>query len=350
MKRRESKGVAPVVIAVIIVIIVVAAGVAYYVTRPKPLIGTVAVYGGIHEFEIMRLCDKFTEDTGIPTEWIRMSAGELAARVEAEKDSPKGDVLLGGDKLYHSKLAKKGLIEPYVSPTAAEIDAKYKDPEGYWTGFYVGAIGFGVNKDIAKKLGMENKHPKKWDDLLDPVWKGEVSVAKAYTSGTAYTTVSTILMMRGEVAGWDYLLKLHKNIKTYPKSGAAPARSAAAGEFAIGISFGHDIIKPLVAGYPLKLIYPEDGTGWEIGAVSIIKGGPNTEGAKRFVDWMLTKGAQQLHSDLSFRISTHPGVIMPPGVPSLAEIKLIPYDWEWAEAHYDRICDKWKTDIEAAPK
>lgn len=313
--------------------------------RPvAPAIPRVAVYGALHEWEIKRLVDAFTAETGIEAVFIRMSAGALVARIKAEAAAPMGDVFLGGPALHHAVLAMAGLLEPYKSPAAAPIPTEFKDPEGYWTGFYLGAIGFAVNKRLVEDAGLP--YPETWDDLLAPHWKGEIMHAKPHTSGTAYTIVATLLQLKGEEAGWEFMRNLHANILFYTKSGAAPARKAAVGEIMIGISFGHDILRTIAAGHEVKLIYPADGTGWEIGAVSIIRGGPNLVGAKAFVDWMLTKEAQQLHTDLSFRISTHPDVVMLPGTIPLADIKLIDFDFEWAAAEYGRITRHWRREVE----
>ncbi|KPV63579.1 MAG: spermidine/putrescine ABC transporter periplasmic substrate-binding protein [Candidatus Bathyarchaeota archaeon BA1] len=327
-------------IAAIVVIAAVSAGIYFWMLAPAPVKGPVMVYGAIHEFEIERMLDDFKKATGITADYIRLSAGELTARIRAEKDRPMADIFLGGPNTYHETLRLDGLLEKYISPIGAEIDKRYhSDPEGYWYGFYLGAIAFAVNKDWikAKKLVA----PKTWDDLLKPEFKGEIMMAFPYTSGTAYTIVCTQLFRLGEDAGWKYIAELDKQIKYYHKSGAAPARIAAAGEVGIGIVFGHDALKVAGAGYPLSVVYPPD-TGWEIGGVSIIKGGPNTEAAKKFIDWVLGKDAGQIHTDLSFRISTRPDVKMRPGTVPLKDIKLVKFDFKWTAEQYDAIIAKWK--------
>jgi iron(III) transport system substrate-binding protein len=305
------------------------------------------VYGAIHEYEIARLLDAFTRETGIKADFFRASAGVLVARITAEAAAPKADIFLGGPAESHEVLAARGLLEQYRSPVAAEIDARFHSPDGYWHGFYLGALGIAVHvprfeKEI-KPLGVD--YPKTWECLLHPAYKGEFLVANARTSGTAYTFVVTQLLRLGEEAGWEFLEALHKNVHHYPVAGAAPALKAAAGESIIGVSFGHDILKPIAAGFPLRLIYPPQ-TGWEIGAISIIKGGPNLENAKRFVDWMLGREAGQLHTDLSLRISTRTDVVMPPAAIPLEEIDLIAYDLWWAAEHRARIVAEWSRRFE----
>lgn len=331
-----------VIVGLVIAIVVIAIVATIVLPQISPRVaGKIMVYGAIHEFEIERMLEEFTKATGIEADYIRMSAGEITARVRAEKDSPRADIFLGGPAQFHEALRLEGLLERYVSPVGAEIEKRYhSDPEGYWYGFYVGAISFIVNKAWLADKGIEA--PKTWEDLLKPEYKGEIVMALPYTSGTAYTIVVTQIFRLGEDRAFEYLAKLHEQIHHYTKSGAAPGRLAGAGEVGIGIVFGHDALKVKAAGYKVEIVYPPD-TGWEIGAVSIIKGGPNTEGAKKFIDWVLGREAGQLHTDLSFRISTRPDVRMRPGTVPLAEIRLVEgFDFKWAAENFDRIVAKWR--------
>ena len=303
----------------------------------------ISVYTSMDEYEVDRLLNKFTEDTGIKAIFMRLSAGEMFARVYAEKAAPKADIIIGASTPEHSVLAGEGLLEHYVSPNTAEVDPRLIDPEGYTNAFFVWAIAFGVNNKLVEDAKLS--YPETWDDLLDPRWKGEIIYAKPYASSTSYTLVASILQWKGEKAGFEYLKKLANNVLYYTSSGAAPCRSAATGEIMIGISAGHDILKTVIAGYKLKLIYPKP-TAWSTGAVSIVKGGLNTEGAKKFIDWCFTKSAQQLHADMSYRIGTIPGIIMPPGTPAMEDLDLIEEDLGWMSVNHDRICDTWKKEIE----
>ena len=119
-------------------------------------------------------------------------------------------------------------------------------------------------------------------------------MADPNSSGTAYTLLATMVQLMGEDKGFDYLKKLHKNVNQYTKSGAAPAQAMAQGETLIGITFMHDIVTFAVQGRPVKVVAPCEGTGYEIGSQSIIKGGPNPENAKKWYDWALTPEAQAL--------------------------------------------------------
>ena len=103
-------------------------------------------------------------------------------------------------------------------------------------------------------------------------------VAHPSTSGTSYTALSTVLQLMGEEEGWDYLNDYAAQMLQFTKSGSAPAKFVGAGEAAVGIVFSHDIVKQIEAGLPLVLSFPEDGTGYEIGGMSIVKDAQHLQG------------------------------------------------------------------------
>ncbi len=122
---------------------------------------------------------------GIEVELLPLAAaGALQTRIVTEKDSPKGDIFVGGDRAFHAGLAKQGLLEKYVSPNAAAIPAAYKDPDGFWTGWYVGIFAFVHNTSRLSEVG--GKKPAAWDDLLDPAWKGKIVMPSPITTGGGF--------------------------------------------------------------------------------------------------------------------------------------------------------------------
>ena len=328
-----------IIMAILVVVFLVACAPA---ARGEPVeeAKALVVYSGLGEYETARLLNKFTEETGIKTEFMRLSGGELIARVIIEKANPMGDIFFGGSTEGHEVVRAEGCLRPYKSPALAEIDPKFYDPDGYWSGFYVGAIGIIVNNDRFKKDFPGKEMPKTWEDLLNPDYKGLITYSSPNTSGTAYTFVAGQIFRLGEDKAWEYLENLSHNVGQYGATGAAPAQNVAMGEFTFGITFGHAITQMMIAGYKVSMIFPEQ-TGSEIGALSIINGGPNPKAAEMFVDWMLGREAQQLHSDLSSRISTHPEVTLPLGAIPLKDLVLVNYDVKWAADNKGRIVEEW---------
>ena len=141
---------------------------------------------------------------------------------------------------------------------------------------------------LKNKIGLS----KTWDDLLKPEFEGQVSLAHPSTSGTSYTILSTLVQAKGEDEAYEYLKKLDNNVRQYTKAGAAPPMEVGLGEAAIAITFSHDGLKPVAEGYPVEVVFPEDGTGYEVGAAALIKNGPaeEVEAAKAFIDWLTVRG------------------------------------------------------------
>lgn len=302
---------------------------------------SLTIYAGLQEDHANAAAKAFEKATGVKTTVIRLSAGEILAKIKAEKDNPKASVWYGGPADTFIQASGEGLLEKYVSPNARDIPDKVKDKDGYWTGIYNGYLGFVCNQKLLNEKKADL--PKSWQDLLKPEYKGQIVVANPGSSGTAYTMVATLVQLMGEKEAMDYLKKLDGQVKQYPKTGAAPAQMAGMGETMVGICFMHDGIKYYEDGYTdIVLSAPSEGTGYEIGAVGIIKGGPDIEAAKKFVDWALTKEAQELgQKNGSFQFLTNPNANPPKQADQLKNTKLINYDMEFAGTNRTRLIDEW---------
>lgn len=302
------------------------------------------MYTALDENEWPIYVKAFEKATGIKVEVVRLSSGELLARIEAESKNPRASIWFGGPAVDHIAAKKKGLLSPYKSAMTEKVPAALKDPEGYWVGIYFGAIGFASNTEILKQLKVDP--PTSWRDLLKPEFKGKVSVAFPYTSGTAYTVLAALVALMGEDEAFKYWKELDKQIQQYTKSGSAPVVQAGLGEAAVGIAFAHDIIaRGIAKGYPLVLTFPKEGTGYEIGAMSLIKGGPEPDLAAKFIDWMLSVEAQNLMKEW-FRIPANPEAEVALGAVRLEEVKLVPMDFDYFGREKDRLNERWRDEIE----
>jgi iron(III) transport system substrate-binding protein len=298
----------------------------------------------------------FERETGIKVAMTRKSSGEFYAQLKAEASNPRGDVWWGGTGDPHLQAAEEGLTVEYESPMNKELQdwaiRQWNDSKKKTIGVYAGALGYSYNTEFMKKKG--GAEPKCWSDLLDAKYKDDVQVADPNASGTSYTMLATVVQLMGEDKGFDYLKKLHKNINQYTKSGAAPAKAASLGESLIGITFQHDAVVMAVQGAPVKIVSPCEGTGYEIGSMSLIKGARNPESAKKWYDWALSKNAQSLgpNAKVSYQVPSNKGAATPPGAPNLAEIKLINYDFAkyGSSAERRRLLSKWDNEVKNLPK
>jgi len=216
---------------------------------------------------------------------------------------------------------------------------------------YAGVLGFGYNTELLKRKNLPE--PKCWSDLANDKYRDEVQVADPNSSGTSYTMLATLVQIQGEDKAFDFMKRMHKNINQYTKSGAAPAKAAASGETLIGITFLHDLVTMAVGGAPLKLVAPCEGTGYEVGSMSIIKGGKNQKEARAWYDWALTPEAQALGAEAkAYQIPSNRNAKTPPQAPRLDQTKVIDYDFAkyGSSAERKRLLSKWDKEVKALPK
>jgi iron(III) transport system substrate-binding protein len=293
----------------------------------------------------------YTRTTGVKVNVTAKGSGEALAQLNAEKANPKTDIWFGGTGDPHLQAAEQGLTLEYKSPQLPQLypwaqkqaaDSKYKT-----VGVYLGPLGFGYNTELLAKKKVAP--PKSWADLLKPEFKGEIQMANAASSGTSYTVIATLVQLMGEDKAFDYLKALHKNVSTYTRSGVAPAKAAARGETGVSISFVHDVTTEGVHGFPVGSVTPSEGTGAEVGSMSIVKNGPNTEEAKKFYEWALTPGGQQFGlAAKQFQLPSNTKVPKDPRMTDPAKIKLINYDYAkyGASAERRRLIAKWEKEIQ----
>jgi iron(III) transport system substrate-binding protein len=314
----------------------------------------------------------FQEETGIETSYVRMSSGEALARIRATAEEPEFSVWWGGPADAYISATDEGLLEAYESPNAEVLDPAYVGEGGYWYGVYVGALGFCSNVDVLEDLGVEP--PTSWEDLLDPALEGNVAMAHPATSGTAFTAFWTVVTLKADEleaaeagTGYDeedaptqqaidnafeYFSQLHQNILQYTRSGAAPGQMAGNGEIGVAIIFSHDCVKLQVEGFEDILVntFPEEGTGYEIGGMAIIKDAPEPDAAKMWVDWALTADAQSVGQSVnSLQLPTNPETPVSELSVNLSEVNLITYNFLAAGAQRTAIAERFDAEIAPQP-
>ncbi|MGH7361122.1 MAG: ABC transporter substrate-binding protein [Candidatus Methylomirabilales bacterium] len=301
----------------------------------------VVVYTSLENDEVVEYLKQAKADMpDLEVKWIRLSTGDLGARMLAEKDNPQADVIWGWAVTNLIPFAKQGLTEPYAPKGEEKIPAQFKDKNHHWVAIDLYMAAFSVNTDVAKKKNLPI--PTSWEDLLNPVYKGEIVMPNPASSGTGYLQISAILQMKGEAAGWEFLKKLDKNIAQYIKSGSRPAKMAAAGEYAIGASFEFAVAKLIDQGSPVKMVIPKEGAGYELEANALMKGAKRPEAGKRFLDWAISENAMRQYAKWKAGV-TLAGMPTPAYLPGELSKILYPMNFEWSAANYGRIVKEWET-------
>ena len=256
--------------------------------------GELTVYASCEEAYMNAAADGFEQLFGITVNRQRLSTGEVAAKIEEENGNPSADVWFGGTTDPYNESAAKGLLEAYAATNASHLTSElYRDKDGYWYGIYKGILGFMVNTEELKRLGVPA--PEGWDDLIKPEYKGLIWMSNPNTAGTAKLIINTMVQMKGKEEAMKYFVELDKNIAQYTKSGSGPSKKVGIGECVIGIGFLHDGITQILDGYDnIQLIIPKEGTSFEVGATAIFKGAAHPNAARLWVEFCLTPEAVNL--------------------------------------------------------
>ncbi|WP_150114952.1 putative 2-aminoethylphosphonate ABC transporter substrate-binding protein [Vibrio sp. VPAP30] len=253
------------------------------------------------------------ENPDIKIKWVRDSTGIMTAKLLAEKNNPRAEVVWGLAGSSMALLKEEGLLQPYTPKGLDQLNASLNDPQSNQAWFgndaFFNAVCF--NEAVAKQLNLPK--PTSWQDLTKPVYKGHIAMPNPASSGTGYMQVSAWLQNMGEDKAWNYMRDLDKNIAHYTHSGSKPCVQAGMGEVAIGISMASRGAKLKTQGAPLAVITPK-GIGWESEAVGLVK---ESDAAKRVVDWSISKAANELyiemypvvgHKDVKATVSNFPNV------------------------------------------
>lgn len=310
--------------------------------------GEINVYTALEEDEIAAYLEQAAKDMpDVTVNLLRLSTGDLGARLIAEANNPRADVIWGFalTNMLHKDIYDQ--LAPYDAAGVDELPEQFRDPEGRWfapTG-YVGA--FCVNTERLEAIGAPM--PEAWADLTNPAYKGELVMPDPGSSGTGYLQIAAILQGMGDEAGWQLIKDIDPNMAQYTTSGSRPCRMAQAGEYAIGASLSYVAMQGIEQGYPIKMVIPSDYAGFELEANGLMAASKNPEDAKRFLDWTMSEGASNAYAERKDLV-TIPGAPRPPqadaaGFPEDLAAVLYPMDFAASGAERDGIIKKWRETV-----
>ena len=308
---------------------------------------TVNVYSIWPENWARPMFEEFEKATGVKVNFVRFSSGEALARVTAEKNNPRVDVLFGGPVETFAAGINEGVFEPYKPPSFTALPARFKHADGQWVAIADDPLVFMTNDKFLKENGL--KAPTSWNDLLAPQYKNMLQMADARTSGTAVTRIFSILEVNGrdENKAFDYMKKLRPNVQLYTKSGGGGTLPVGLGQAGGGIFFIVDALDTKAKGYDVTISFPKEGIGTAAEGIALIKGAKNPELGKKLIDWASSPAMQGQFAKYKINfVPANPAVALEP---SLAEVlkgaKLFPIDADYAGANRKRVVDRWIAEV-----
>ena len=282
----------------------------------------------------------FEKETGIKVDIISAGTGEIFKRAEAEKKNPQADVLWGGSwAVYASNLA---LFEDYVSANDAALPKAYQNVTKKITTYCLDGSVLLVNKKLLGNIKVEG-----YKDLLNPALKGKIAMGDPANSSSAFAHLTNMLLAIGgnytSGAGWDYVKALLIQVQgKILNSSSAVHRGVAQGEYAVGITYEDPSAAYVRDGAPVEVVYMKEGVVFLYPGAAILKGAKNMENAKKFMDFITSKTAQDI---IGTQLTVRPvrsdaklGSYMKPA----AQIKILNEDYDYVQKHKNELVEQYK--------
>ena len=254
----------------------------------------------------------------IEVKWIRDGTTKLTARLQAElaAGGAAPDVLLIADSVTMESLKKQDLLAAYQSPEASRYDAQLYDPQGYYYGTKLITTGIAYNTRAPVK-------PGSWQDLLKPELKNMTTLPSPLYSGAAQIHMATL--MNDPQLGFTYYEKLKAN-GAMPQSGNGAVMNAiTSGSKGYGVLVDYMAIREKAKGAPIEFVFPKEGVSIVTEPVAMMKNAKNPDGAKAFIDFVLSDAGQRLVLKQGY-LPADASLPAPEGFPARDSIKLMPYD------------------------
>lgn len=312
------------------------------------LAGELTIYSSVEADNLKLFSERFSKaHPSITINWVRDSTGIIQARLMAEKDKPRADLIFGHAATDLLTLDQMGMFLPYAPKGVDKLDARYRDKKAVptWTGLWGFASAVCFNTVEAAKRNIPK--PVKWTDLTQPVYRGQITMPNPASSGTGFLSVAGWMQIMGKDKAWAFMDALHGNIAAYTHSGSKPCNLVASGEYVVGISLPGRAAALKTKGAPLEAVLPVEGIGWEMQGVSILKTTANAADAKTFVDWAVSESAMEGYARqvevVAYPVSTPPRENMPADV----KARMIDNDFAWAAANKTALLDEWRKRFDA---
>jgi len=287
--------------------------------------------------------EEFTRQTGITvlgkfdTESTKTVG--LTQAIFAERAQPRCDVFWNNEIVNTLRLDQAGLLDAYHAAGASAFPKQYRSTGGTWHGFAARARVLIVNTELVAV----GDRPNSIFDLVDPVWKNKVGIAKPL-AGTTASHAACLFAAWGKDRTEEFFRQLRANARVMAGNKQV-ARSVARGELAFGLTDTDDAIIEVEQGYPVTIVYPDQadgqlGTMFIPNTVSIIKGARHTEAAQQLVDFLISPTVEgMLATGPSAQIPLNPSVEQLPRVETPRTVRAMEVDFEAAAKQWNTAAE-----------
>ncbi|HCR49039.1 MAG TPA: extracellular solute-binding protein [Rhodothermales bacterium] len=229
--------------------------------------------------------------------WLDMGAQAVYERIRTEAANPQADLWWGAPNILFQQAAEEGLLAAYRPTWADQVEGAFRDERNRWYGNFLTPVGIAFNAETVKEP------PQKWDELLDPKWKGRILVRYPLESGTMVALFGALVMrQKNEIEGLRWLAKLDQQTKTYTADPTQLYIKLARQEGDLTLWNLPDILLQQKKGNPFGISFPANETPVLIDAIALVKGGRNQKEAIRFYEFVTSQEAMRDQAEEMYRI------------------------------------------------
>ncbi len=258
----------------------------------------------------------------------------LVSDIIQRRDQQRCDLFWNNEILHTLRLQKLGMLVAYESPLAKNYPAEFIGSDKTWHGFAARARVLIVNTDL---LPEKSNWPKSVNDLADPQWKNRCGMARPLF-GTTASHAAVLFSRLGEDKATDFFKQVAENA-VIEGGNKTVAMNVAQGRYAWGITDTDDAIIEKDAGKPVAIVFPDQGDGQPgclqiPNTLAIIKGGPNTENAKKLVDYLLK-------AEIEKRLAAGASAQIPLNKNVSERSRAVSGDVRWMKVDFEAAADRW---------
>lgn len=344
MKRYTS-----LVVTAFLLLIVVIAGSGYIAvadrTKADRPLREITAYTTIPAETAAVLTQAYEESFGVRVNFVPLSADEVLKRLreQAHSEGHGGAALVVGDSAMLSRAAGEGVLLPYMSEAGDQVPERFRQAEGYWIGVYYDPVVFCVNQDYLKGLMVV---PDTWQALATAP-QVRIGVTDFLAADASANLFLGMMAQYGDAATFEIWRNIHPKVVQYAHYLSNPVRQAGMGEVDISVAVESETLRYIHDGYPLRVIYPADGTAAQVTGTGIVyKAAPADEtAAKEFANWLLSDEAQlALQSRGFYFVPTNPSTLAYKGFAG-KNLLLFSAEPQFSPEKRHELLDKWVKEI-----
>lgn len=311
--------------------------------EPEDIGKSLVLYSSMTENDLNNLIDLFNEKyPDCEVEVVNGSAGELTARIAAEKENPQGDLMWGGLSNSDGDTYSE-IFEHWLSDYEGDVIEDYKSNNGFYNLDHLSTCVFCINTELEKELGVEINS---YADLLDPKLNGKIVFSDPNSSSAAWNNVCNIMSVFGKDTdeAWEYMTNLMKNGLVVSTSSSVCFKSVETGEYVVGITYEDGASTLLKSGADnIRMVYPEEGTSASAFGCAVIKGAPHEAAAKAMVNFLMSEDGQNSLGEAlgTLRMTNSKANFDSPYLPKTADVKWVTRDVDWMIENKEQVLEHW---------